>query len=95
MFTRLEVSLKFKINDGYRNKNDKTKMLFGSPGSKEKPMLEMDAKMAKSKTPDGYYGLKVGGTLAKPDVQPAGGGLAVPGFGGSAGTASPGGFNFK
>ncbi len=75
----LEVALKFKINDSYRNKNDKTKMLFGSPGSKEKPMLEMDARMAKSKTADGFYGLTVGGTLGKPDVQPAAGGV-VPGI---------------
>jgi hypothetical protein len=50
--------------------------------------------MAKSKTADGFYGLKVGGTLAKPDAQPSGGGLAVPGFGGS-GSSTPGGFNFK
>ncbi|MDB4935475.1 MAG: ral secretion pathway protein [Labilithrix sp.] len=94
----LEVNLKFKINDGYRNKNEKTKMLFGTPGGKDKPMLEMDPRMAKSKTSDGYYGLKIGGTLAKPDPQPAGGGLAVPGFGsggaGGSSTGSPG-FNFK
>ncbi len=80
----LDVNLKFKINDGYRNKNDKTKMLFGAPGSKDKPMLEMDPRMAKSKTTDGYYGLRVGGTLAKPDVQPSGGGAT---------TVQP--FNFK
>jgi type II secretion system protein N len=86
----LEVSLKFKINDGYRNKNDKTKMLFGAPGGKDKPMLEMDPRMAKSKTADGYYGLKIGGTLARPDPQPAAGGAASPGFGGSGS-----GFNFK
>jgi type II secretion system protein N len=78
----LDASLKFKINDSYRNKNDKTKMLFGAPGSKDKPMLEMDPKMGKSKTPDGFYALAVKGTLAKPDVQPAGGGSSptVPSF---------------
>ena len=93
----LEVNLKFKINDGYRNKNEKTKMLFGTPGGKDKPMLEMDPRMAKSKTADGFYGLKIGGTLAKPDPQPSGGGVAVPGFGSSSSTsgASTGGFNFK
>ncbi len=94
----LDVNLKFKINDGYRNKNEKTKMLFGAPGSKEKPMLEMDPRMAKSKTSDGYYGLTIGGTLAKPDTRPSGGGTAVPGFGGSstgAGGAGAPGFNFK
>ena len=91
----LEVNLKFKILDGYRNKNEKTKMLFGAPGAKEKPMLEMDPRMAKSKTADGFYGLKIGGTLARPDVQPAGGGIAVPGFGASPTSTSTSGFNFK
>ena len=90
----LEVNLKFKINDGYRNKNEKTKMLFGAPGAKEKPMLEMDPRMAKSKSSDGYYGLRIGGTLAKPDPQPSGGGTPVPGFTGGAAGATPG-FNFK
>ncbi|MBX3223921.1 MAG: type II secretion system protein GspN [Labilithrix sp.] len=80
----LDANLKFKINDGYRGKNDKTKLLFGSPGSKEKAMLEMDPRMGRAKTADGFYALRVGGTLGKPDVQPGGG----------AG-ASPGGFNFK
>lgn len=92
----LDVNLKFKINDSYRKKNDKTKMLFGSPDSKDKPMLEMDPRMAKSKSPDGFYALRVGGTLAKPDVQPGGGGVAtgLPGSG-SSGGAGAGGFNFK
>lgn len=82
----LDANLKFKINDSYRSKNDKTKMLFGAPGSKEKPMLEMDPKMGRSKTADGFYALQVKGTLGKPDVQPAGGGAApsftgkMPGF---------------
>ncbi|MBX3263330.1 MAG: type II secretion system protein GspN [Labilithrix sp.] len=77
----LDVNLKFKINDGYRSKNDKTKLLFGAPGSKEKPMLEMDPKMGRAKTADGFYGLRVGGTLGKPDVQPGGvGGAVSPGF---------------
>lgn len=66
----LDANLKFKINDAYRNKNDKTKLLFGAPGAKEKPMLEMDPKMARAKGSDGFYALRVGGTLAKPDVQP-------------------------
>ena len=94
----LEVNLKFKINDGYRNTNDKTKMLFGAPGAKEKPMLEMDPRMAKSKTADGYYGLKIGGTLGRPDPQPSGGGSSGGTFGGSGSSpAATGtsGFNFK
>jgi len=68
---RLDAVLKFRINDSYRTKNDKTKLLFGAPGSKGKPMLEANAKIAKSKTADGFYALRVGGTLAKPDIQPS------------------------
>jgi type II secretion system protein N len=92
----LEVNLKFKLNDGYRTKNDKTKMLFGAPGVKEKPMLEMDPRMAKAKSSDGFYALRIGGTLGRPDPQPGGGSVAVPGFGGEpSGTVSVPGFNFK
>ena len=92
----LDVNLKFKINDAYRNKNDKTKMLFGAPGSKEKPMMDLDPRMAKSKTSDGFYGLKVSGTLAKPDAQPSGGtAVTAPSFGGSASGGSTSGSSFK
>jgi type II secretion system protein N len=84
----LDLNLKFKINDTYRKKNDKTKMLFGSPDSKDKPMLEMDPRMAKSKSSDGYYALRIGGTLAKPDPQPSGGAVTMP-------SGAGGGFNFK
>lgn len=83
----LDVNLKFKINDGYRSKNDKTKLLFGAPGSKDKPMLEMDPKMGRAKSADGFYALRVSGTLGKPDVQPGSG------LGGAA--TGAGGFNFK
>ncbi len=73
----LDASLKFKINDAYRNKNDKTQLLFGKPGGKETPMLEMDPNMKKSKSSDGFYQLKIAGTLAKPDVKPSGTGAAT------------------
>ena len=60
----LDVNLKFKLNDSYRGKNDKTKLLFGTPGkASDKPMVDM---MLKSKTNDGFYNLKVGGTLGNP-----------------------------
>lgn len=93
----LDVSLKFKINDAYRDKNDKTKMLFGAPGGKEKPMLEMDPNMSRSKTQDGFYQLRVAGTLAKPDVKPAGGAVNANPFGSSGGSSGSGsgGLNFK
>lgn len=82
----LDINLKFKINDSYRNKNDKTKLLFGAPGAKEKPMIEMDPKMSRAKTADGFYVLRIGGTLGRPDVQPGSG---------AGGAAQPGAVNFK
>jgi hypothetical protein len=85
----LDANLKFKLNDAYRNKNDKTKMLFGAPGSKEKPMLEMDPKMASAKNDAGFYQLRITGTLAKPDVRPN----AAVSTG--SGSSASGGFNLK
>lgn len=85
----LDAGLKFKINDSYRSKNEKTKMLFGAPGSKDKPMLEMDPKMGRSKTSDGFYQLAIKGTLAKPDVQPGSGGISASPFGTSGSGAIP------
>ena len=74
----LDVNLKFKINDSYRGKNDKTKLLFGTPGGKDKPMVDM---MLKSKTSDGQYNLRVGGTLGNPKPDTSGGGtLKLPGL---------------
>ncbi len=69
---RLDVTVKFRLNDAYRNKNEKTKLLFGTPGGKDKPMLESDPMIARSKTSDGYYALAIRGTLAKPEVQAGG-----------------------
>lgn len=67
----LDVNLKFKINDTYRNKTDVTKSLFGTPDSKSPALIDMDPKMSKAKGADGFYSLRVGGTLGKPDVRPS------------------------
>jgi type II secretion system protein N len=66
----LDVNLKFKINDNYRNKTEVTKSLFGAPGSKAPALIDLDPKMSKAKGSDGFYALRVGGTLGKPDVKP-------------------------
>jgi type II secretion system protein N len=70
----LDANLKFRINEGYKNKSDTTKLLFGSgPTGKDKPMMDLDPRMSRAKTADGFYALRVAGTLAKPDVQPGSG----------------------
>lgn len=69
----LDMNLRFKVNDGYRGKNNDTKSLFGEPGSKFPALFELDPKVKASKRTDGFYGFHMVGTLAKPDFQPAGG----------------------
>lgn len=97
---QLDTNLKFKINDPYRKKNDKTKLLFGDPDKKDKPMLEMDPGIGRSKTADGFYQMRIVGKLAKPETKFGSGGGSKGGntdpFG--AGANTPGGapkFNFN
>lgn len=82
----LDLNLKFKVLDGYRGKNEKTELLFGKPGSKEKPFIEQDPKVGRSKTADGFYAFHVRGTLGRPDFAPATGAALL---GGSGRAASP------
>jgi type II secretion system protein N len=69
-----DATIRFKLNDGYRNKNDLTKSLFGSPGSTMPALFEMDPKVKQSKRPDGFYAWAMRGKLGNPDFTPAGGG---------------------
>jgi type II secretion system protein N len=70
-----DAQIRFKINDGYRNKNDLTKSLFGSPGSTMPALFELDPKVKQSKRQDGFYAWQMRGTLGRPDFMPAGGGV--------------------
>ena len=67
------------MNDGYRNKNEQTKSIFGAPGSKMPALFEMDPKVSRSKRPDGFYAFHARGSLGRPVFDPAG----TPGLGGS------------
>jgi type II secretion system protein N len=67
----LELQVRFRINDVYRNKSDMTKSLFGTPGSNIPALFELaDPKIKQSKRPDGFYGWNVRGVLGRPDFQP-------------------------
>jgi type II secretion system protein N len=85
-----DLQVRFKINDGYRNKSDLTKSLFGAPGSPMPALFELDPKVKQSKRPDGSYGWALRGPLSRPDFAPTGGGAGVPGAVGGGVPGSPG-----
>lgn len=86
----LDISLKFKINDGFRGKSDVTKSLFGPPGSPKGGDIELFVpEMKRAKRPDGFYAFHLRGLLGKPMFEPQGGTIS-PGGGGMLGV--PGGF---
>lgn len=69
-----DASVRFKINDAYRNKSDITKTLFGAPGSTTPPLFELaDPKIKQSKRADGFYGWTLRGPVSRLDFIPAGG----------------------
>lgn len=87
---QIDVGVKLKINDGYRGKNEKTTTLFGKPGGGGPPaIIELDPKMSRAKTSDGFYAFRVRGTLAKPDFAPGSGAGNVPGLSTSPPTGAP------
>jgi type II secretion system protein N len=69
-----DIFLRFRFSDGYRNKSDMTKSLFGSPGSSVPPLFELDPRVKIAKRPDGFYGWRMVGELKEPrfDAAPSG-----------------------
>ncbi len=71
MESQTDLFLRFKFSDGYRNKNDTTRLLLGTPGGGGAPaMLEMDPKVKLSKRADGFYGWHMMGLLSAPKFEP-------------------------
>jgi hypothetical protein len=65
----LDLQVRFRINDAYKNKSDVTKSLFGT----STPLFEMaDPKIKQAKRPDGFYGWSFRGPLGRPEFFPAG-----------------------
>jgi type II secretion system protein N len=88
MESTCDLNVRFKINDAYRTKSDVTKSLFGAPGSNAPALFELaDARVKQSKRPDGFYGWRARGMLARLDFTPSTAGGAVPSLG--AGTPAP------
>jgi type II secretion system protein N len=82
----LEVGLRLKFADAYRNKNGMTLALFGAPDQKFPPPLfegvplgaRGDKQVKDAKRPDGYYGFVVRGQLGHPEFLPSPGGGPPP-----------------
>jgi type II secretion system protein N len=73
----LDMGMRFRFLDSYKNKNDITKGLFGSNGVPG--LFEMDEKVRRAKREDGFYGWRVVGTMEKPLVEPNPSGTASTG----------------
>lgn len=62
----LTLMADFKFTDRYTNKDDLTRALFGPSGA-----FDLDPKNRRAKRPDGSYGWRVSGTLARPTFVPS------------------------
>ncbi len=80
----LTLTLSFKFQERYTNKSDITKSLFGSAGMPG--LFDLDPKMKRAKRPDGSYGWRAVGTLARLSFNPAPSTAGVPGASKSAPT---------
>jgi type II secretion system protein N len=64
----LDVGMRFKFLDSYKNKNDMTKGLFGTNGMPG--LFDMNDKVRRAKREDGFYGWRVIGVMENPTVEP-------------------------
>lgn len=66
----LDLFLRFKLADEYRNRDDKTKMIFGEPGSKIPGLIDSQPKIKRAKRGDDSYGIHLYGSLKAPKYEP-------------------------
>lgn len=66
----LDLFLRFKFADAYRSRDDKTKVIFGEPGSKIPGLIDSQPKIKRAKRPDESYGIHVYGSLKAPKYEP-------------------------
>src|SRR5690606_20527053 len=57
-------------SDAYRSRDDKTKVIFGEPGSKFPGLIDSQPKIKRAKRGDDSYGIHVYGTLQAPKYEP-------------------------
>lgn len=67
-----DLYLRFKFSDAYRDKNDDTRSLLGSPNSTMPALIEIvEPKIKRAKRSDGFYGFHVIGPLKKVKFEPS------------------------
>jgi len=70
--SQADLYLKFKFSDKYKAKDEKTKALFGEPGSKAPALFEIaDPRIRRSKRPDGFYSWRAWGLMRTLRFDPA------------------------
>ncbi len=67
----LELNLRFRFADSYKNRNDMTRALFGGDGVPG--LLELDSKVKRSKREDGFYAWRASGLMSRPSFLPESG----------------------
>lgn len=80
----VELGLRFRFSDKYKNKNDTTRSIFGEPNSTIPGIFDLDPKTKRAKRPDGFYSWRVNGPIQNLLFEPApagGGTLPLPGAG--------------
>jgi type II secretion system protein N len=68
--SQADLNLRYKFSERYMAKNDITKGLFGDPGSGQGGLMDLDPKVKKAKSADGFYAWHVVGTLGSLGFQP-------------------------
>ena len=66
----LTLTARFRFTDRYMGKNERTRGLFGAPGSSVPGLFDLDPKNKRAKSADGFYGWRVSGALSQPLFTP-------------------------
>jgi type II secretion system protein N len=69
--SKADLTLKYRISDGYRGRSDITKSIFGAPGTVGQGLIDLDPKSRQAKRADGFFAWAVSGPLSHPDFIPA------------------------
>ncbi len=66
-----QLSLNYKFNDKYRDKDDTTRSLLGKPGDNAPALMDLDPKVKRAKQADDSYSWRVTGSFSRLTFTPA------------------------